>query len=57
MTGKKTSQPVGSVWELGDGEHVVVRPDGEEVTVTDGLYVLSQPGTYTAGDQTVEAKE
>lgn len=56
MSPKAKTQPVGSTWDLGEGEHLVVRPDGEQVTVT-GLYVLTQPGTYRSGDDEIEAKE
>jgi hypothetical protein len=53
---KTPTQPVGSVWEIGgDESRLVVRPDGVEVTVTGGLYVLTQPGTHRCGDQEMEA--
>lgn len=47
---------VGAMWELGDEHktHEVTRPDGTTVKVTGGLYVLTAPGTYRCGDNTVE---
>lgn len=34
----------------------VVRPDGEEFTVTGGTYVLTQPGTYVVDGDEIEVK-
>ena len=51
----KKTYKVGDLIEVEDGS-TVTGPDGEEVTVTGGRYVLSQPGTYQVGDTEVEAK-
>lgn len=53
---EKAQIPVGSIWNIGS-ETKVVRPDGVEVEVTDGLYVLTAPGTFKAGSRTIEATE
>lgn len=51
----KKAHKVGDLIEVEDGS-TVTRPDGAAVTVSGGLYVLSQPGTYRVGDTEVEAK-
>lgn len=53
MTEKKTAPKVG---DLIDVKKTVVRPDGEELTVTGGSYVLTQSGTYVLDGEEVEVK-
>jgi len=52
---RKPAHKVGDTAEVKEGA-AVRRPDGTEVTVTGGLYVYSQPGTYVVGDEEVEVK-
>lgn len=56
MSARKSTEKVGTVVDLGPGEHQVTRPNGEQVTVTGDSYVLAQPGTYRLGEREVEAK-
>jgi hypothetical protein len=52
---EKAKHKIGDSVEVKEGT-TVLRPDGEEVTVSGGLYVLTQPGTYRVGDEEMETK-
>lgn len=50
---KKTTEKVGDLIEV---KKTVVRPDGEEVTVTGGQYLLTEKGSYVVDGKEVEVK-
>jgi hypothetical protein len=53
MTTQKKSHSLGDSVDVKEGG-AVVRPDGVEVTVTGGSYILTQTGTYdVAGSEIV----
>ena len=55
MAAKKTEK-VGTTIKVPKGAEVVVRPDGTQVTVSGGLYVLDTKGTHLVGDREVVAR-
>lgn len=56
MTDKKTSKPGHKVGQLVDVKKSVTRPDGAELTVSGGQYVLTQAGTYLIDGNEIEVK-
>lgn len=52
---KSSKRKVGQTIEVSEGA-LVVRPDGTEVTVTGGAYVLSVPGSYVVAGDEIEVK-
>lgn len=52
MSEKTKTHKVGEVVKA----KTVTRPDGEEVTVSGGHYVLMQPGTYVIDDEEMEVR-
>lgn len=60
MTTKKQQQAKPKAHKVGEVIEVaasVVRPDGVEVTVTGGPFVLMQPGTYVVDGTEMEVKK
>lgn len=50
---KKATEKVGSTVKV---KSTVQRPDGQEVTVVGGAYVLNEPGTYVVDGNEIEVK-